>query len=342
MTLMEKEMLEEPARIADAFSENEQRVQEIAKIVKSRGIHSIVLSARGSSDNSGTYFKYLCEVIAGIPVAFAAPSVITLYDGKLDLSTCLTIGVSQSGKAEDVLAILNLAKKQNGFVVSVTNDKNSPMAKAADFHLFLNAGTEESVAATKTFVSQMYVLAMLAAALGESDVLAKELQKVPHILEETARIKYAIARQTDSMKSSQSCYVLGRGFNNAIAHEFALKLQETTYIKAFGFATSDFHHGPFAMVDEATTVLLLAPADKSMPDSLEIISKLKKAGAKIIAFTDDANLPVPDKILVPSVHEYISPFVYVLAGQMFSCDLSLKRGLNPDKPRGLNKITITK
>jgi glucosamine--fructose-6-phosphate aminotransferase (isomerizing) len=216
------------------------------------------------------------------------------------------------------------------------------LAKTADFHLFLNAGAEESVAATKTFVSQMYVLAMLVAALGENEVLTQELKKVPHILEETARIKYAIARQTDALKSAQSCYVLGRGFNNAIAHEFALKLQETTYIKAFGFATSDFHHGPFAMVDENTIVLLLAPSDKSMPDSLEILAKLKKTGANIIAFTDDSNLPTPNKIIVPAVHEFVSPFVYVLAGQMFACDLSLKRGLNPDKPRGLNKITITK
>jgi glucosamine--fructose-6-phosphate aminotransferase (isomerizing) len=342
MTWMETEILEESQKIKDAFQENAKKVQDIAALIKTRNIRKIVVAARGSSDNSGNYFKYLCEVAVGIPVAFAAPSVITVYDGKLDLSDTLTIGISQSGQAEDVLAVLNLAKKQKGLAVSVTNAAGSPLATAADFHLFLAAGEEKSVAATKSFVSQMFVLAMLVSAIAEDGTLSDELQKLPRLLEETYRLKYTIARQTAALTGVSSCYVLGRGFNNAIAHEFALKLQETCYMEALGFATSDFHHGPFALVDAKTNILLLAPSDKTMKDSLEMIAKLKKTGARIIAFTDDMNLPVENKILLSRVHEYISPFLYVLAAQMFACDLAIKKGNDPDSPRGLKKVTVTR
>jgi glucosamine--fructose-6-phosphate aminotransferase (isomerizing) len=268
--------------------------------------------------------------------------VITAFAGKLDLSQALTIGVSQSGKAEDVLAVLNHAKKQGGLTVSLTNYPNSPMAKAADIHLWLNAGEEQSVAATKTFLSQMYVLALLVEALSQDSALGHQLVMVPHFLEEVLHAKFAIARHTDSLVKANDCYVLGRGFMTAIAHEFALKLQETTYIKALGYSTSDFHHGPFAMVDETTTVILLAPDDATMTDSVEMVKKLKAAKARIIAITDTGELPVEDKILLPKVHPAIAPFLFIMAGQMFALDLSLKRGNDPDKPRGLNKVTITK
>jgi len=342
MTFMEKEILEEPLRLADAWKENQAKVQEIAALIEKRKIRHIIVAGRGSSDNSATYFKYLCETVAGIPVGFAAPSVVTIYDGKLDLSDVLTIGVSQSGKAEDVLAVLNHAKKQGGMTIAITNYPNSPLAKAAEIHLWLNAGEEQSVAATKTFISQMYVFAMLVLAITKDPILEHQLAKVPHLLEETLRVKYAIARHTDAMIKTNDCYVIGRGFTNAVAHEFALKLQETTYIKALGYSTSDFHHGPFAMVDETTMVLLLAQDDKTMADSLDLIKKLKSTKAKIIAFTDNGELPVEEKVLLPKSHEYIAPFVFVLAGQMFALDLSQKRGNDPDKPRGLNKVTITK
>jgi glutamine---fructose-6-phosphate transaminase (isomerizing) len=342
MTLMETEIREEPDRIRDADRENRQKVRAIAEIVRTRNLKKIILSARGSSDNSGNYFKYLCEVVCGIPVSFAAPSVITLYDGKLDLSDALVIGVSQSGQAEDVLAVLLRAKAQHSLTVSITNYAKSPMAISTDFHLNLVAGEEKSVAATKTFVNQMYVLAMLVAAIAEDAVLSTELQKVSGILTQVMTRQPWIATEATALSGIRDCYVLGRGFNNAIAHELALKLQETTYIKALAFATSDFHHGPFALVDESTTVILLAPSDQTMPDSLAMIEKLHKAGANILALTDDATLPVAHKILLPPVHAYLSPFVYILAGQMFACDLSLKRGMNPDQPRGLHKVTITK
>jgi glucosamine--fructose-6-phosphate aminotransferase (isomerizing) len=340
--MMETEIREEPQKIRDAYRQNHLLVQAIALQVHARNIRKIILSARGSSDNSGTYFKYLCEVVAGIVVSFASPSVLTLYDGKLNLSDALVLGISQSGQAEDVLAVLAAAKSQGSLTVSITNAAQSPMAKAADFHLDLVAGYERSVAATKSFTSQMYVLAMLVAALSGDQTLTDQLQKVAGYLEDLFKLQDQISLAAEEWKNTQTCFVLGRGFNYAIAHELALKLQETTYIKALGFATSDFHHGPFALIDETAQVILLAPSDPTMLSSLAMIEKLQMAHATILALTDDPSLPVHQRILLPQVHAYISPFLYILAGQMFACALSLKRGLNPDSPRGLKKVTITK
>lgn len=342
MIYMETELAESPLRIRECRESNRETLLSCAREIALRKIGFVVLAGRGSSDNAGNYFKYLCETVTGIPVALAAPSVVTLYNGKLDLSHALTLGISQSGEAEDVLAVLRRAKEQGGLTLSLTNHPDSPMGKIADFHLDLKAGEEKSVAATKTFVLEMLLLAALVLDLSHDPVLETELAKLPALLEETLRRKDEIIRHTGLLKEAQGCYVLGRGFNNAIAHEFALKLQETTYLKALGYSTSDFHHGPFAMIDGKAPVLLLAPGDETMPGSLEMLGRLKETGTPVLAFTDDPSFPTPDKIVLPKAHPYLVPFVYVLAGQLFAFDLSLKRGIDPDRPRHLKKVTITR
>lgn len=342
MTIMEKEICEEPTRISDTYTENHSKIENICHIIHNRAIRQIIISARGSSDNAGNYFKYLCETVAGIPVGFAAPSVVTLYDGLLDLSTALTIAISQSGQALDALAVIEHAKQQGGMTIAITNDPTSPLAKAAEYHLYLNVGPEKSIAATKSFVAQMYVLAMLVTEMTHNQILEKEMRSLNGLIQATIDMSDEIVKQSLALIDVKDCFVLGRGFNNAIAHEFALKLQETTYIKALGYATSDFHHGPFAMIEKQSTVIILAPQDKSMPGSLEMIQKLKTIGANVIVFTDDSSLNYENLVLLPKAHLYFSPFIFVVAAQIFVCSLSQKRGVNPDQPRGLKKITITK
>jgi len=338
MTIMEKEIFEQASRLEDTYKQNIATILTIGKMVRQQKIDSIVFAGRGSSDNSGIYFKYVCEVFSGIPVSFAAPSVITIYDGELNLRNKLVIGVSQSGEAEDVLSIIQLANKQNALSVAITNYESSPMASAAKYHLFLNVGEEKSVAATKTFTAQMYVLALLVYAISENTFLLDELLLVPDLIRQTTKAKTVINEKTDAFVKLKDCFVLGRGFNYAIADEFALKLQETTYIKAMAFATSDFYHGPFALVNGDTYVLMLVSSDKTKADNVKMIKKLGALGAKVCAFTDDPQLPADEIVLLPRSSSFVAPFVYIVAAQLFACCLSVKKQIDPDNPRGLNKV----
>ncbi len=342
MFVMEKEIREEPSLLSVAHKTNWQVSNKIAQKVKERNIRHIILSGRGSSDHAGIYFKYLCEIITGIPVTLAAPSVLTVYEGKLDLSNTLTIGVSQSGEAEDVLAILEKAKSQNSITVSVTNHCDSPLAQISDFHLDLCAGEEISVAATKTFVLEMYNLALIVASISNNADLNIGLQGLPEILSSVLQDDEIISMIASTMTDIQTCFVLGRGLVDAVTREIALKLQETSYIKAFGFALSDFLHGPFALIDSNSIILLLVPNDGTHSESLAMAKKLRQEGCRLVAITDDSKLDVGEKIVVPEVCDFIRPFIFACVGQLLACRISEKKGMNPDSPRGIKKITITK
>lgn len=343
-TIMEQEIAQQPQGLLDCYSYNIKLIKEIALEAKTKNVRHIMMAARGSSDNACNYFKYMCEIYVGIPVSFAAPSVLTLYNGKLDLSDTMVIGVSQSGKAADVMEILNRAKNQGSITVSVTNNLSSPMATCSKFHIFLNVGEEKSVAATKTYMAQMYALALIAAEMSENEQLKKDLQQAPAKISEVIKLSKQIGESAQRYVKATDCYVLSRGINYAAAQETGLKIQETTYIKARAYAISDFHHGPFAVVDNKTYVLILAPSDKSQKDAEEMIDKVAATGADLTVFTDNAKLAdkVNSLVLLPACPESISPFIYVTCAQMFACYLSVARGLNPDAPRGLKKVTITK
>jgi glucosamine--fructose-6-phosphate aminotransferase (isomerizing) len=340
-SLMSQEIQEQSTKLHESILINQEVIDRIGYLVRMRQIQYIIYAARGSSDNAGVYFKYLCEVVSGIPVAFAAPSVLTLYHGQLKMNHSLVIGVSQSGKAKDVLSILERAKLQGALTVSLTNDDQSPLAKAAEFHLDLHMGVEKSVAATKTFTAQMYLLANLAASIADNSILKEELKLVPSLVKETYACEQAIQVVASEYESIQDCFVLGRGFAYAIADEFALKLQETCYLKAMSFATSDFYHGPFALVNKDAHFFIMAPDDASITNSQEMIAQLEKSNASCTVFTNSASLQASSKIMLPTSPRSISVFTLIIAAQLFAMHLSLLKGLNPDQPRGLNKVTIT-
>lgn len=342
MTIMETEIRAQSQSLRDCYRHNIELIKQIAQKVKALGIKHIIVSARGSSDHACGYFKYLCEIFAGFPVTMAAPSVVTVYNGRLDMSGTLVIGVSQSGEAEDVRAVLKRANDQHALTVSITNRPDSPMAREADYHLFLNVGEEKSVAATKTFTAQMYILAFIVAQLADSAELTEALLRVPDLIDDVINRQALIDESSDRLVRADDCYILGRGISYAAAQEAALKLQETTYIKARAFATSDFYHGPFAVLDANTFVLMIAPDDKTAKDSGDMLKRIKDTGADVTVFTDNKEIKADSVVLLPSCDEFTTPFIYTVCAQLFACNLSVKRGLSPDTPRGLNKVTITK
>ncbi|HHW89511.1 MAG TPA: SIS domain-containing protein [Clostridiales bacterium] len=345
MTLMEKEILQQPQVLKNCIDYNRQIFSEVSKAIKQKTITNVVIAARGSSNHAANYFKYAFESLAKIPVSLAAPGVNTMYNAELDLSSCLAIGVSQSGMAADVTAVLENGVKCGALTLSVTNNLESKMAKMTDFHLYCNAEKELSVAATKTFTAQMCLLGYLAAYHSQNDQVQKELTQIGDNLQNIFDLKPQIQDLAQKYKDLNSLIVLGRGTNYPIALETALKIQETTYINARACAASDFYHGPFAIVDQNTTTLLIAPAGNSQKDMQDLKEKLLGVGAKVLIITNQKQLAIgADGGIVYDLQgsDYITPFYNVVVAQMWACAMSLARGLNPDAPRGLQKVTITK
>jgi len=250
--------------------------------------------------------------------------------------------VSQSGKAQDVFSVLEQAKSHGALTVSITNHLDSPLAQLADFHLELAMGLERSVAATKTFTAQLFILAHLANSITSNDVLGSDLAIVRSILEETMKQESAISRLAQEYVDVESCFVLGRGYAYGIADELALKLQETSYIKAMAFATSDFHHGPLALATAHQHFIVLAPEDSSFHNSIEIIAKIREVDAIPLIITNSDLFDELSVIRIPKAPESIAAFPLIVASQLFSYYVSKAKGLNPDQPRGLKKVTITR
>lgn len=345
MTKMWREIFEQPTVLRRCLTDNDQLLQTIANALKDSDINNVVIAARGTSDHAGIYGKYIIEHNLGIPVALAAPSIFTMYGQSMTFKNSLVIGISQSGKAEDVLEVIRCAKSKGAMTIGITNFADSPIGTTAQYHLYTNAGLEESVAATKTFTSQMMMLAILVAFWSDDQIMLKQLEDVPDQLNKVLGLGDFITQKVQRYRYMEDCFVLSRGINYAIALESALKIQETTYVRAKGYAISDFHHGPFAMIEDSTPTLVYAPQGPSLNDAKEMIDKLENVGAEIVLISNDADLldRIPTAFRIPdSTNDMITPFYNVVFAQMFACQLALSKGLNPDAPRGLNKVTITR
>lgn len=345
MVLMWNEILEQPEVLKKCIDSNQKMTARVVEEIRARNIEFVVIAARGTSDHAGVYAKYIMESTLGVPVALAAPSIFTIYNKSLKLKNSLVIGISQSGKAADVLEVIRSANESGALTVTVTNDDASPLAQEAKFHLFCNAGLEKSVAATKTFTAEMMLLACLTAEWSGEERIKKELEQVPSNLAMVFGEADKITAKVERYRFMNECFVLSRGINYAIALESALKIQETCYVRAKAYATSDFHHGPFAMIEKDMPVIIYAPNGPTMPDMIEMAEKLKQSCAEIITVSNNkAMLEMGNcSFSIPETDsDLISPFYNVVFAQMFACKLSLVKGLNPDSPRGLKKVTITK
>lgn len=345
MPLMWDEILEQPEVLENCLSYNRPMLNQTVAAIKSCPVSSVVIAARGTSDHAAVYAKYMIEILTGIPVVLAAPSVFTLYHHALSMENSLVIGISQSGEAEDVIEVLKAANKQGAPTISITNNLESPMAEEAAYHLYCASGPEHSVAATKTFTAQIYLIAQLIAHLTCDDALINELKQVPDLVREVLKISETIKQKVERYRFMNECFVLARGVNYAIALESALKIQETTYVRAKAYSTSDFHHGPFAMIEKNMPVIVFAPEGPSLVDITEMIGKIKNAGAELIIVSNNNDvLKGGDcSFEIPEINnDFITPFLNVTVSQMFAYSLALSKGLNPDAPRGLKKITITR
>ncbi len=342
---MENEIREQPDVLRRCLKETIPRSKMFAAAMAEQEIHAIFIAARGTSDHAALFGKYVFETVNGIPVGFAAPSVHTGYEKPVHYKNALIIGISQSGQAEDVLEVMRNGRRQGCVTVGITNDGESPIAREATWHFPCLAGEEKSVAATKTFLAQMMILSVLSAAMaGDVQGIEKLLAMPETVAKALLPAEYVRERITE-FRDMKACFVLSRGLNYPIALEAALKIQETCYVRAQGYAISDFHHGPFAMVAPGTTVILLAPQGPMYANAVEILDKLEKTGAQTFIISNDDSLLERGtaSIRIPEADDDITAaFLNAVTIQQIACQLAMLKGLDPDTPRGLKKVTVTR
>jgi glucosamine--fructose-6-phosphate aminotransferase (isomerizing) len=343
MSLMLQEIAEQPAALEKTIAEERAKIAKLGDVLKRREIDLIVLVARGSSDNAALFGRYLLEITTGIPVSLSAPSVHTLYQAKLNLKRALVIGVSQSGEGEDINRVLENARDGGAFTIGITNEPSSSMVKLVDETLLMHGGPERSVAATKTFTGQMLLFYLLAAALARDGVKI-DYEKIPDFAARALEQKPAIAELVQRYVFMENCVVVGRGLAYANAYEFALKLMETCYVVAERFSSADFLHGPVAMIERHFPVILFAPPGVMLAGTKDLIQRLKQLRADTLAITGDLDTAAmcTRSIIMPrEIDEFLAPIPYIIPAQLFAALLADAKGLEPDKPRSLSKVTHT-
>ena len=343
--LMLQEIREQPEWIGRALDSERGGASALAAAIRENDVRFVVIAARGTSDNAAVYTKYLFEILAGIPVSLAAPSIYTLYDARLRLDNTLVLGISQSGQGTDVVQVLSSARAAGALTACITNSADSPITHVSDHVLLCHAGPERSVAATKTYTTALAVAALLVGVLTDRRDLLDELYGIPQVIERTITMDAEILPAVSRYRYIEECAVLSRGVNQATALEAALKLTETSYIVAKPYSGADFLHGPVAMVEAGFPCFLYASSGRAYPSMLELALKVTERQAETVIIARDADVlnlaTVPLRIPV-DVDELLSPLVYIVPGQLFAHHLALTRGENPDAPRGLSKVTLTR
>jgi glucosamine--fructose-6-phosphate aminotransferase (isomerizing) len=336
------EIAEQPAALERTIAEERGKIAKLGSLLKARDIDLIVLVARGSSDNAALFGRYLLEITTGIPVSLSAPSVHTIYNARLRLDHALVVGVSQSGEGEDINRVLENARESGAHTIGITNEPNSSMTKLVDETFLTHGGRERSVAATKTFTGQMLLFYMLAAELAEKAPFSYEA--IPEHVASALEQRPAIQELVERYVFMENCVVVGRGLAYANAYELALKLMETCYVVAERFSSADFLHGPLAMVERHFPVILFAPPGVMLPGVKSLIERMRELHADTLAITSDpdaAKLCTRAIIMPREIDEFLAPIPYIVPGQLFAALLAEAKGLNPDSPRSLSKVTRT-
>lgn len=302
----------------------------------------VVFAARGSSDSAALYGRYLWEARLGVPASLAAPSVVTLYRARLRLRGTWVVGLSQSGRSPDVVAFVRRARQAGAFTVAVTNEPDSPLARESQEVLPLHAGRERSVAATKTYVAELFVLSLLAGEVARDRRLLSAHERLPSQVAAALGVEETASDLARRWEGVAACVVTGRGYDYATAREAALKLKETAYLPAEALSSADFLHGPVALVGRGFPVLVVASPGRARRHLQDVVRLLRRRGAQLAVVSSDPAVlrRVQHGLAVPAgTPEELTPHVCAVAVQLFSYHLGLRRGINPDRPRGLRKVT---
>ncbi|MBS1857889.1 MAG: SIS domain-containing protein [Acidobacteria bacterium] len=345
MSRMLEEIRQQPEALARTLAGELRRVERFRRLMEKKRPRLVVLVARGTSDNAALFGRYLLEITTGIPVSLAAPSITTLYEAPLDYRGALVVAISQSGESTDTNLVLERARESGAVTLGITNEARSSLARIAEHVFLVRAGREKSVAATKTYTGQLLTMYLLAYALG-GGVRIAELERVPEAVDAALELEPEIDDLSSRYRFMRNAVVVGRGLNYANAFEFALKLMETCYVVAERFSSADFLHGPIALVEQGFPVFAFAAPGKAWSSMNEMLAKLRGLRAEIVSITDpgnrDAEACSTKIIRLPKrAREILTPIPYIVPAQMFAACLAAQKGLDPDRPRTLSKVTRT-
>jgi glutamine---fructose-6-phosphate transaminase (isomerizing) len=325
--LMAAEIAEQPAALQRLLDAQEEIAATAARIGE-QAPRFVVFAARGTSDHAALYAKYLAEIRMGLPAGLASPSTLTVYGSRPELSGVLFIAVSQSGGSPDLVDSLTVARECGALTVAITNNPSSQLAQVAELSVDVRAGAERAVAATKTYTSELLALALLLAGPDGTDALpAAAAATLAHDAPLAAAARYRFAAHL---------ITTARGYSYPTAREAALKLMETSYVSAQAFSAADLMHGPLAMIDPSVPVIAVVSGRGGATMS-DVLDRLDGVRADILRVGDPAGLP----LVTEGVPEHLLPVLEILPLQRLAWRLALDRGIDPDRPRGLAKVTST-
>ena len=333
MSHMAREAAEAPDATARFLDRNAVVLAELGARLRLSDPPVVLTSARGSSDNAAGYFKYLTEIMLGVPCASVGASVVSVYGGKLKARGSVALTISQSGKSPDIVALQEAAKAAGALTVALVNVADSPAALSADICLPLHAGEEKSVAATKSFIVSCVAGAAIVAHWLDDAALLSGVARMPETLLEAAKIEWP--GFTGFVRGAGSLYVLGRGPSFPIAQETALKLKETCAIHAEAYSIAEVMHGPWELMEDGFPVLAYSPDDAARAITLEAVVKMRQAGAHVeVVGTGGLGF-------APSGHPLLDPISMIQTGYLAIEKLAVALGRDPDRPRLLKKVTET-
>jgi glucosamine--fructose-6-phosphate aminotransferase (isomerizing) len=334
---MFREAAEAPAVVAQQFAANRTAIAAVAAMLRRLSPRAVVTLARGSSDNAATYAKYLIETRLGILTSSAAPSVSSVYSAKANLKDTVLIATSQSGKSPDIVTALQAAKAAGAFTLAFVNVIDSPLAAEADVAIALHAGPENSVAATKSYLATVAGIAQLVAAWADDGALATALDGLPELMTRAFALDWSAA--AERLQAARDLYVIGRGIGFGAAQEAALKFKETCSLHAEAFSAAEVRHGPMALAKDGFPVFILSQNDETRPGVHDLIDALAKSDADILL----AGFDDPRALVLPTLdaHPALQPILMLQTFYRFAEHLSRARGMNPDRPPLLNKVTET-
>jgi glucosamine--fructose-6-phosphate aminotransferase (isomerizing) len=337
--IMASEIAETP-KVFTAILNNIQAFDSVKNVLLEEKIQSVLILARGTSDNAAHYLKYLIETQIGLPVGLTSPSSVTVYNAELKYANTLIVAISQSGQSPDLVKFATAARQANAYVIAMTNDDKSPLATIAHNHFSLLAGPELAVAATKSYNAQLLISYLLVASWTGKKVNGEQLISEATRIAGTADL---VSKAVATASRDKEVVILGRGFAYPNAREAALKIQETCKISVQGLSTADYLHGPISALTPDTQVFIVAPSHMPASSITEATTKIRKTSSRII-WIGNGGTPQGDDIVLAGSHcddEITSTLVDAMVLQRFALEFAVASGYDPDAPEGLSKVTLT-
>lgn len=345
MTLRD-EIEEQPAAAARFLDSQGPAVETLAREIHARDIDHVLIVARGSSDHAAIYAQYVLGVRHALTVALASPSIVSVYGANPRLDRTLVIAISQSGASPDIGAVVDAARRQGAPTVAFTNAPHSPLAEAADWTIELSAGPERAIAATKSYTTSLLAIAALSAAMRDDAGDRAALATVPTTLEAMLGLDAAMAAIARDHAGASRALILARGYEYATAREWAIKVKELAHVFFDPYSAADFAHGPVALVEPGVPVIAIVRAGPTATGLTEQLAALRDELAPDLTILSDvpaALVPASRPVPLPALAaEWLAPIATIVAGQLYAMHLTRARGLDPEAPRHIVKVTRTR